>query len=255
MQQHRRFEGGPMTFVLAVVAGIVGLVVGWAAAAFAALLYASATGMSNFEGAAGMLAVFGIGPIGGLIGLVLGIWLVLRRGRAGGRSFGSSALRGVLVLVAIAAVIAGGFGVMYMTRDVINPDGPAPQLAFELRLPAGLPPPDASKPIEVELHTQKNRMPGSLAVDANRRDGDRIVIPGRVDLYFRTSWRMLTFKRQGEPERLFQLKLAANPGHGKTLGAWQKVDYIAMPGETETRRPGPGDDYELRYRVVWVGQD
>jgi hypothetical protein len=62
-------------YVLAVLFGLVGLVLGWAVAAFGTLVLGSAFGLSDFEGERAMTAFFAIGPLGGLIGMVLGIWL------------------------------------------------------------------------------------------------------------------------------------------------------------------------------------
>jgi hypothetical protein len=42
-------------------------------------------------------------------------------------------------------------------------------------------------------------------------EGGRSVLAGRVDLYFRTSSRILVLRVPGEPDRLFILRLAANP--------------------------------------------
>lgn len=68
-----------MKYVLAVLIAIVGLVVGWLIAAFGTLVLGSAFGLSNFEGERAMTAFFAIGPLGGLIGLALGVWLWSRR--------------------------------------------------------------------------------------------------------------------------------------------------------------------------------
>jgi hypothetical protein len=67
-----------MTALLAIVGGLCGLILGWVAAAAATIMIGSALGASEFEGALSMQAFFGAGPLGGLIGLALGIWLVVR---------------------------------------------------------------------------------------------------------------------------------------------------------------------------------
>ncbi len=67
-----------MRYVIAVLVGLVGLVLGWVIAAFGALILGSALGLSDFEGERAMVAFFAIGPVGGLIGLVAGIWRGLR---------------------------------------------------------------------------------------------------------------------------------------------------------------------------------
>jgi hypothetical protein len=68
-------------FLLGFLGGVLGLVVGWVATAAAALMIGSAIGVSNAEGAYAMGAIFFMGPVGGLVGLVLGIWLVIRARR------------------------------------------------------------------------------------------------------------------------------------------------------------------------------
>ncbi len=64
-----------MTYVLALLFAIVGLVLGWLVAAFGTLILGSAFGLGDFEGERAMVAFFGIGPVGGVVGLALGIWL------------------------------------------------------------------------------------------------------------------------------------------------------------------------------------
>lgn len=71
-----------MTFLLALLGGIAGLIVGWVATAAITIFVGDLIGASNFEGALGMGAIFGIGPFGGLAGLILGIWIVVRKRRA-----------------------------------------------------------------------------------------------------------------------------------------------------------------------------
>jgi hypothetical protein len=239
------------TFLLAVIAGVVGAVAGYVVAAFGAMLFAMATGMSNFEGAAGMFAAFAVGPIGGLIGLVLGIVLMLRR-RSPGVGLGAIAVRGLLAVAAIVALVAGGIGVAHLMRDTVNPNGAAPRLMFDLRLPPGTP--GDAKTLTVELHTDRNAAPGIVFDRPEQRDGARIVVSGSVELYFRTSQRLLVVKRRGEPDRLFRLALSSSPKHTREPSAWQKVDFVAGPGE-QPRKPAAGDEYELRYRVAWAGED
>ena len=67
-----------MKVLLAALAGLLGLMVGWAAAAFAFLGIGGLVGVSDFEGKRAMLAFFAVGPVGGLIGLIAGAWAVLR---------------------------------------------------------------------------------------------------------------------------------------------------------------------------------
>lgn len=73
-----------MTYILAAPAGLIGAAAGWFVAAMATIVMGGWLGVSDFEGSRGMLAVWGIGPLGGLAGLIAGIWLMLRhRGHRG----------------------------------------------------------------------------------------------------------------------------------------------------------------------------
>jgi hypothetical protein len=70
-----------MFYVLAIVAGIVGAVVGWFITSVVALWLAGLCGMSDFEGGRAMFAFFAVGPPGGLIAMVASAWLVQRAWR------------------------------------------------------------------------------------------------------------------------------------------------------------------------------
>jgi hypothetical protein len=40
-----------------------------------------------------------------------------------------------------------------------------------------------------------------------------------------------------------------------SFGRWQPASYIARPGEEQARRVTREDQYDIRYRVVWAGED
>jgi hypothetical protein len=66
-------------FVIAILAGLFGLAIGWIVAAFGFLIIGGMVGVSDFEGQRAMLAFFAVGPIGGVVGLVAGAWLALHK--------------------------------------------------------------------------------------------------------------------------------------------------------------------------------
>jgi hypothetical protein len=239
-----------MTYVLALIAGIVGGGLGFALGTAAAGLVAAALGISSFEGASGYFAVFVGGPIGGLLGLVLAPLLVLRR--AGHRRFAAVAGRLALVVVGVVGLGAAGVGAFWMMRPIVNANGPAPQLVFEIRLPAGAASPDL-KASEIELQTSKNRMPATI--EATRLDGGRAVISGRVDLYFRVWQRMLVLTMPDKTDILFDISLGLSPPHAKAFGAWQRADYVAERGKDQARRTTAADQYDIRFRTEWAGEE
>ena len=72
-----------------------------------------------------------------------------------------------------------------------------------------------------------------------RRDGDRPVIAGGVELAFRTAYRQLEIKTQGQPDRLYRIGLTAKAPYTADLGPWQPQ----------------ADGSEIRYRAKWPGRD
>jgi MFS family permease len=234
------------TYGLAAIGGLIGAILLWLATGVVADFLLGLSGMSAREGGRAMVAFFAIGPFGGLLGLGLGVWLVLHR-RGAHRNI--TAFTGaVLAAVALVAAIYGAvIGYYALTDDVLVRNGPPPQLLFELRLPAGTVLPDKLEGVSVDLDTDKNQMFSTLTGTAT--DDGRPVLQGVVDLYFRTSSRILVLHIKSEPDRLFMLKLPANPPESPDFGPWQRVDSIDdRPGQ-EPRKAGDGDDYQVRYRV------
>jgi hypothetical protein len=243
-------EAAGVTYLLALVAAILGGGLGFALGAAAAGFFAPTLGISSFEGASGYFAVFVGGPIGGLLGLVLTPLPILRR--AGHRNIGALAGRVALVVVGVTvlgAAVLGGFWVM---RPIVNANGPAPQLVFEIRLPPGATPPNV-KAFAIELQTSKNRMPATIET-TGLEDG-RAVISGRVDLYFRVWQRLLVLTMPDKTDILFSLSLGLSPPHTKAYGAWQRAGYVAEPGKDQARRTTAADMYDIRFRTEWAGED
>jgi len=126
----------------------------------------------------------------------------------------------------------------------INPAKPA--VEFEIRLPkAAL---AAITESRVELVTDRNqklaRMQPALASDAN----GRTVIRGSVTLDYRTTDRVMVLYLPDQPQRLFKLRLAANPGHSDQFGPWHLVDRVASPAAAPVRELN--DAFAIRYRVL-----
>ena len=72
-----------MGIIWGIVGGSVGLVVGYVGGAVLSYIVMGALGVSDFEGERAMTGAMFWGPLGGLAGLGLGVWIVLtiRRGR------------------------------------------------------------------------------------------------------------------------------------------------------------------------------
>jgi hypothetical protein len=200
--------------------------------------------------ASGYFAVFIGGPIGGLAGLVLGALLVLRRVGHRGAAVGG---RIALVFAGVVGVAAAGMAAFWLMRPLVNANGPAPRLAFEIRLPPGVALAAPRARDTVELQTSKNRMPASLAL--GRHEDGRDVVVGSVELYYRTWQRMLVLRLPDKTDVLFELSLGLTPDHTKTFTPWRRADYIAFPDQDQARPTTAADAYDIRYRIVWAGED
>ncbi|MGD9503212.1 MAG: hypothetical protein AB7V40_12085, partial [Methyloceanibacter sp.] len=203
-------------------------------------------GVSNMEGGRGLVALMVIGPVGALAGLVLGVWLALRYFAASAGARRVAAYSGSVVL-AIALLGIGYIQYLSLSDDVLVRNALPAAAQFEIRFPEQARLPDKLQGVRIDLDTDKNSAEASF--HAAPPDGARPVIAGSVDLYFRTGSRFLVLKMQGEPDRLFQLKLAANPPASPELGPWQPLDYVADQPGGQPRKAGAGDDYAIRYRV------
>ena len=242
---------------LSIFLGIVGAVLGFVGA----LALAPYNRMDPI--ASGMIALFVFGPMGAVAGAFLGAKLGMR-GRGGeaaavaeaatdtpaapsppseaiepARSRANSATRcslrswGPARSAPLIYVLQGSD-----TPVQLNPSGPNPVLQLEIRLPAGAPMP-AEKDIRASLH---GRPFGSVWIKMKpelfRRDGERPVLVGEVELAFRTADRQIQMEIAGQPERIFYLTLPDKAPHTNELGAWE-----------------PRADAEIRYRAKWPGRE
>ena len=239
-----------MIYLGAVLAGIVGAVVGWFVTGVIAGWIAGLCGMSDFEGGRGMFAFLGVGPIGGLISMIASVWIVLRGG-VGPLPSGGVLLRLIGVLAAIAALVGAGIWLRLATLDTYTNTLP-PQLEFELRVPAALAAPRGE--VEIELDTDKNVSP-ALIGDDWRADGADRVMTGIVSLDFKTTQRLLVVALPGQAKRLFRLQLGRDPEATPALGEWQPPDFIHTEGEEKARRVEGADPFAIRYRVRVAGDE
>src|SRR6476646_9227855 len=124
-----------VTFGLAFLAGVVGACIGWLVTGFAADAILSVGGMSDINGGRAMVAFFTFAPFGALAGLILGVWLAVRK-RTGNWSFAPVAGYSAFVVLLCVGIGAVYVGYLYLSDDILVHNGPSPILRFEIRLPA-----------------------------------------------------------------------------------------------------------------------
>jgi hypothetical protein len=228
-----------------ILAGIIGIAAGLFLGFALGAALAAAFHVSTFEGEAGYFAA----AIALLVTCIVAPGLVLLtlywRGTRGLYLFvGLIAVCLSLVLVAVS-----GFGIWYAGQPhVLNINGPTPQLEFEVKPPAGQSV-ETLADVQPELDTPRNRMPmpGYWHTDAPQDPGVRA---GYVELYFRTSQRLFVLKFPGQEDKIFRLKLPANPMREKyrAWSDWQNPNFVAKPGQ-QPSRPIGGSEYQIRYKM------
>jgi hypothetical protein len=225
---------------LQILGGVAGAVAGY----LATLLLLELAGFGNSADPilSGILALAVFAPAGSIAGLVIGTWLAMRlRGRehAGGLAANSLKAFGVVVVLCAAAGAAYYWYALATATPWLNPNAANPLLQFEVRLAAGTALPTSASEVAVELQTDINTMPGEPRYNLFRRDGERPVIAGDVELAFRTAHRQLQVTIKGQPARVYRIGLTGKAPHAAQLGAWQSN----------------ADGSEIRYRAKWPGRD
>lgn len=240
-----------MLYLWAVLAGMAGAVGGWLVTGALAAWIAGLYGMSDFEGGRSMFAFLFVGPIGGLLFMILAVWGVLRLGKGRAR-LGPTLGRIGLVVACIAAVVGAGIGLRLLTVDTYSSEAP-PTLEFEIRVPASMRLTDREA-VRVELHTDKNVGDSYFSDPWLRTEGDHQVIAGGVPLMLKTSSRLLVVSLPDQPTRLFKLGLSRNPGSTPAFGEWRRPDFVDSPGSDQPRAAPADDPVQLRQRVRRAGE-
>jgi hypothetical protein len=231
-----------MSHLPIILGGLGGAVAGFVALATIVVVLSGSAGSADATVGRMMVAFFVIAPFGGLAGLVVGSWAVLRwRGvPSWPRAFAYSAVT-LVIGTGIAGVIA--YWAIDQADTIVRPNQATLELEFEIRMPTGATVPQPVAAAKIELRTDMNRMPGRLFGSMSRKDGERAVIGGRVEVYFRTSNRLLALMIPKEPERTFSIALPARPPVSATYSRWVAAHAL------DAKR-GISENFDVRYRIV-----
>jgi MFS family permease len=145
-------QGKALTYLLTVLGGIAGALLGFIVTGLFAYGLLGLAGMEDREGGRAMIAFISIAPFGALAGLLAGIYLVLRY-RGGYRGFAGVVGRGALIVAGIFAVGALVPWIYGLTDDVLVRNGPPPEAKFEIRSP-----PTASRTIVLSIQGEPDRL-------------------------------------------------------------------------------------------------
>jgi hypothetical protein len=237
-----------MKYLVPPIAGILGLTAGWIIAVAVLIGFGAVLGVADRDGGLAMTAFFVIGPFAGLIGLIAGVWLALRRYNR--RGLAGLAAHVAVTLLIVAALSAATAGVFWINRPYVASNALPPSLKFEIKLPKGASAPALVSQAEayarrspVELQTSENTM--SAEIESVREEDGRFVVSGRVEMYYRTRERLLVLK-QSSGDVVFGIKLGATPEHSDQFSAWQPPSQIVGQSLGAAEK-----SYDIRYRAVW----
>lgn len=236
-----------MAYAIAIVAGFAGSALGWMAAGLASVAILATLGLP--QSASVFPDTFHLlNQLGAMAGFLVAVGLVLRlSGRA--QSMREGAQSSLVIAAALAVIFAAGSNLRLGAMEHLGLNAGARMIEFEIRLPPVVAAGSSKREAQVELHTDVNQAIAVLrSGDASGTDDGRAILKGTVPIEYRTVERMLVLNMPGQPQRLFKLRLAANPGRSSEFSPWQTVDLVANAAGARERAPA-GDSFAIRYRV------
>ena len=151
-------------------------------------------------------------------------------------------------LVAVALLGFVAYDMRHAAFDYLGINSAKSAVEFEIRLPDAAALAVLAGATQIELHTDKNQTLAKLREGLASTEDGRTVLRGSVPLDFRTTDRVVVLNLPGQPQRLFRLRLAANPSHSDQFGPWHLADRVAPINAGEAVRPN--DAFAIRYRVL-----
>ena len=218
-----------MRFILGLLSALLGLLAGWSA--LAALVIMSAG--PDRDGGIAMGAFFNIGPIGGVVGLVTGIWLFMRFGivrnaepppaaetsdPAPRRATRLSPPFATTVLLTVA--ILGWWGWYEFIRSPNLSHG-FMTLQIEFRLPTGMTLPDKEDDVHIEVEEAQGYANAMLPSDWRAHDGDRKAIIASTSLMYKTRHRAVSLTLPGIPTQSWPIDLPSDPDPTPGFSPWR----------------------------------
>jgi hypothetical protein len=234
------------SIAIALLTAAAGLVLGGWLASLAVSWYR----VSSFEGGAGYFVV-AFALLGFVMGLVAGL-VISRVGAASfDLGFWKALFASQLTIVAIAAIVGG---IARLAADVPPTlGGDKLLLAVEIRWPASVTESPAmdTTPRRLRLYsvsggTGRNSRDGVLWPEDARREDDRWIVPGAVEVYTSRGDRLLVMDPMPEGAKGWLVPLPSHPGSAQL--AWSEWIPRSRDGT-----PLP-DGFTMRYRVLPVRQ-
>jgi len=218
-----------MRFILGFLSGLLGALAGWAGLAALVVMLAG----PDRDGGIAMGAFFDIGPIGGVVGLIAGIWLFVRFGLVreakpalAGETLEAAAARvtrlsfpfAITVLLIVAGL--GYWGWYEFIRSPYLSHG-FMRLQVEFRLPPGMTLPDKEEDVQIQVEEASGYTEAMLPRNWRAHDGDRKAIIATASLMYKTRHRAVSLTLPGIPTQRWPIELPSDPDPTPGFSPWR----------------------------------
>lgn len=219
-----------MRFILGLLSALLGLLAGWSALSALVIVLAG----PDSDGGTAMGAVFNIGPIGGVAGLIAGTWLFMRFGLVRNAALPSAAeptgttphhraarlsLPFAVTILGIAASLA--WWAWYELIRSPNLSHGFMTLDIEFRLPAGMSLPDRDEDVRIEVEEARGYATALLPANWRAHDGDRPAIIASASLMYKTRHRVVSLTLPGIPTQSWPVDLPSDPDPTPGYSPWR----------------------------------
>ncbi|OAF11048.1 hypothetical protein [Bradyrhizobium neotropicale] len=217
-----------MRFILGFLSALLGMLAGWSALAALVVMLAG----PDRDGGIAMGAFFNIGPVGGVTGLIAGIWLFMRFGLI--RNAAPPAAEApdaaphpktrlsipFAVTVLLIAASLAWWGWYEFIRSPNLTHG-FMTLELQFRLPAGMTLPDNREDVQIEVEEARGYATAMLPANWRAHDGDRAAIIATASLMYKTRHRVVSLTLPGTPTQTWPIDLPSDPDPTPGYSPWR----------------------------------
>ncbi|MDH6259644.1 hypothetical protein [Bradyrhizobium sp. BR13661] len=222
-----------MRIILGFLSGLLGALAGWAGLAALVVMLAG----PDRDGGIAMGAFFDIGPIGGVIGFVAGIWLFVRFGlvrtaqpaaeTADAPPQPASRLSfPFAVTIGLIVAILSWWGWYEFIRSPYLSHG-FMTLQVEFRLPAGVSLPDKEEDVQIQVEEASGYTDAMLPRNWRAHDGDRKAIIATASLSYKTRHRAVSLTLPDIPTQRWPIDLPSDPDPTPGFSPWRTASEPA----------------------------
>ncbi|GLR84235.1 GlsB/YeaQ/YmgE family stress response membrane protein [Bradyrhizobium iriomotense] len=214
-----------MSVILGLLSGLIGALAGWSGLAALVIMLAG----PDRDGGIAMGAFFNIGPFGGIIGFVVGVWLFTRFGlvrESVAPAETADAVHRTRIsypfAVTVVTIIAGlaYWGWYELIRSPYLTHG-FMTLELQFRLPAGMALPPDKADVQIYVDEGHGYAPVTVGELWHGHDGDRQVILASAALSYKTSRREVSLTLPDTPTETWRLDLARDPDPTPGYSPWR----------------------------------